>query len=655
MKLLRVEFENFLCYYGRQGVDVSTAPGKPVIVIHGDNGFGKTSLSHGIDWGLYGKRMRHGFDAHTVFNWTAKKEGKTVSAVRITFEDGGTIYELARWYERPDPTKDAYGAEQFSCTPRGAAALNEEDYEKLISRIFPYEVSPLFLFDGEELRSIEKLVEDEKAKQAIELRDRLEMVLGVPALQRARSITTTAQSRMNSTYQARLQEEAENQDRQNELKAVDERITAADDQLKKHRLEKETNEQELARVRAELSGLEASELIVKEQLATSEKLRQLEPQLMGAFGKRSDASGPLYIEILRPRLEDAVVDFSGRDKTARGGQRESLRLSGQQDLLNEILRDKKCVCRTPIDEPRQIYVDARAKSIAESLAKLPALSKQLIAWDWIGGQVESKLSIDYWSDYQAAEGAVSKLLVEKGAHESRLDTLRKGLAESEHGRIRQLADEQASFSQAIGRLERDIATIDAALTEARAEKRTIEQKVLQGSATSNRARVEGQRVSVATEAVDTLEAAIEELRQIKRHDVEQAASNAFLAMRWKEDFAGLRIQKGYGLIIHLANGEDIQARSAGESQIVALSLIAGLNHCAEIRAPVIMDTLFGRLDKKHRERVLRYLAKIGEQVILLATSGELDDSDLDPIRSEIANDLQIRFISYGRSELQGAA
>jgi DNA sulfur modification protein DndD len=655
VKLLRLELENFLCYCGIQSVDLTPAPGKPVIVIHGDNGFGKTSLSHAIDWGLYGKRRRQGWDAHSLFNWTAKKEGKSTCAVRITFEDAGQVYELARWYERTDPSKESFGGELFSCTPRGQPALSDEAYEKLISRIFPYEVSPLFLFDGEELRNIEKLVENEKDTQARDLRDRLEMVLGVPGLQRARSVAGTARDRMDTDYQALVHAEADNQQLRNELTEVEGEISDAEGLLEKHRAEKETNEQDLAKVRAELTGLEAAEAIVREQLAASATLQDVGIKLSEGLGRRCEASTPLYLEILRPRLQEVVDNFADRAKAARGGESDSLRLAGQQDLLNEIVRDKRCVCRSSLDDGRQQYVEARLRSVSDSLTRIPGAAKQPVAWDWIAEQVENRLVPDYWSLYQDAEAGVGRLLVEKSDLTGRIASLQKGLQESEHLTIRRLADQQASHAQSIGRLETDIKALEARLELARAEKRSIDGRILKGAATTNRARVERDRVAVATEGADTLEAAIEELRQIKRHDVEQAASQAFLAMRWKEDFAGLRIQKGYGLIIHLADGEDIPARSAGESQIVALSLLAGLNHCAEIRAPVIMDTLFGRLDRKHRERVLRHLSKIGEQVILLVTSGELDEEDLDPIRNEVANDVQIRFVSYGRSELQAEA
>ena len=48
-----------------------------------------------------------------------------------------------------------------------------------------------------------------------------------------------------------------------------------------------------------------------------------------------------------------------------------------------------------------------------------------------------------------------------------------------------------------------------------------------------------------------------------------------------------------------------------------------------------MDTPFGRLDRNHRENVLKHLATMSEQVVILAHSGELLPSSLDSIRTQV--------------------
>ena len=78
-------------------------------------------------------------------------------------------------------------------------------------------------------------------------------------------------------------------------------------------------------------------------------------------------------------------------------------------------------------------------------------------------------------------------------------------------------------------------------------------------------------------------------------------------------------------------GRSVQERSAGAEQIVALSLIDGLNRAGRRGGPIVMDTPFGRLDWVHRANVLQYLPEMAEQVILLVHEGELDPQRELPI------------------------
>lgn len=66
-------------------------------------------------------------------------------------------------------------------------------------------------------------------------------------------------------------------------------------------------------------------------------------------------------------------------------------------------------------------------------------------------------------------------------------------------------------------------------------------------------------------------------------------------------------------------------RSAGENQIFATALIAGLAKVSGVKAPMVVDTPLGRLDSKHRENILRFwTADKSRQVILLSQDEEID-------------------------------
>lgn len=73
---------------------------------------------------------------------------------------------------------------------------------------------------------------------------------------------------------------------------------------------------------------------------------------------------------------------------------------------------------------------------------------------------------------------------------------------------------------------------------------------------------------------------------------------------------------------------DKQSLSAGEKELFALSLLAGLCKCASSDLPVVIDTPLARLDSEHREHIVRsYYPHVAPQVILLSTDTEVT-SDL---------------------------
>jgi DNA sulfur modification protein DndD len=625
-----------------------------VIIVHGDNGYGKTSLFRAISWCLFGKQRGRGLDAVSLFNQTARKEGQTRCSAKVVFEDSGRTYTATRWYDRTVPNgSERFSLEQFSAVDGKGNAISDDTFRELLGRIFPYEVSKLFLFDGEELQTYENLVDADKEQQNAELRSRLEMVLGVPALQDARSIAETACEDLKKAYQGAVQDATTDAGARDELGQLQTRIKAKEDDITECTRSRDSEQAEVDRLRRALLTLDGVAKLVREELALQQQVSVLTEQVHTGRQQRSGVSGPLYIEVLRPTLNEVVGHLRKNDRDARQGQIDSLKLLGRQDLLSEILADGQCVCSTKLDAPKRVFVETRLQGVRDDSRKVPEAIRQPAAWGWIADQLDGILAQDYWADYHKAEGDVSGLIVRRAELTGKIQAIEATLRGGSTEEVRSLSEQLAAHSASLAGLEKELQAHHQALTDLKGQQKSLEARALRGSAKAEAAKVEERRLKVAQEAASTFEHAIDELRQIKRTDVQNAASEAFLAMRWKKDFTGLKINKGYGLIIQLGGDEDIPARSAGEAQIVALALISGLNKCANIRAPIIMDTPFSRLDPEHRRLVLQYLAKMGEQIVLLATSAEVSDSDANAIRGDIASEWHIKFIRHGKSEIRG--
>lgn len=54
MHLERIEIQNFSCYFKSHSIDLACSPEKPVVIILGGTGQGKTSIFDAINWSLYG-------------------------------------------------------------------------------------------------------------------------------------------------------------------------------------------------------------------------------------------------------------------------------------------------------------------------------------------------------------------------------------------------------------------------------------------------------------------------------------------------------------------------------------------------------------------------------------------------------------------------
>ncbi|WP_079476233.1 DNA sulfur modification protein DndD [Marinococcus halophilus] len=95
------------------------------------------------------------------------------------------------------------------------------------------------------------------------------------------------------------------------------------------------------------------------------------------------------------------------------------------------------------------------------------------------------------------------------------------------------------------------------------------------------------------------------------------------------------------------NNNDILAKenlSAGEKQILLLSIIWAMFKCSGSRLPFIYDTLLSRLDKTHKYTVLTELIPLsGEQVLILSTDTEIEEKHYNLLKSHLSHEYTLEF------------
>ncbi|KGM27370.1 DNA repair protein [Photorhabdus luminescens] len=91
--------------------------------------------------------------------------------------------------------------------------------------------------------------------------------------------------------------------------------------------------------------------------------------------------------------------------------------------------------------------------------------------------------------------------------------------------------------------------------------------------------------------------------------------------------------------------------SAGEKQIYAIAILEALAKTSGRDLPVIIDTPLGRLDSKHRDKLINYyFPYASHQVVLLSTDTEVDERYfVDQLRDDISHAYEIIFNAHTKS------
>jgi DNA sulfur modification protein DndD len=137
-------------------------------------------------------------------------------------------------------------------------------------------------------------------------------------------------------------------------------------------------------------------------------------------------------------------------------------------------------------------------------------------------------------------------------------------------------------------------------------------------------------------------------RQKKLQQVQYEATTMMnKLLRKKEYLSTIKIDSNsFNVILYNKNGEELNkdTLSAGERQILLISIIWAMLKASGRRLPLVFDTLLGRLDKTHKESLLTsFIPSCGEQVIILSTDSEIDSEHYSLIQSNLANQYTIEY------------
>ena len=645
MKLIDIKINNFMRFKGEQYVQFPQDSQRNVLLLYGENGSGKTSFLNAIRWGFYGKvytRHKAVISLDRLLNKEASFEGGWDFFVEIKFEHEGNKFYLLRHAQKKSniniPNNDS-DYEINLILKKDDHIFTADKINSEINNISPEKVSRFFLFDGELLQEYESLL-DEKNSSAEQIKSAIEQVLGVPALINGRIECETLYKQYTKDSNKELQNK-----KGFEIDAQTQFMLTA-------KLESKTND--INNQKEKLKSIRADKNIINDEIDDLNKLykegqeiqhlkddKKLKENNQNVFREEllKEAS-TAWKELLKPKLTTLEKSLLSNFEDKVSQISKYYILKNQLSTLEEIHITSKCpICHSSVANLREC--DSEINKVKGQLNNLPY---DIEEFSKIGQQLSAIRSL-LKSEGRDKLRSISEKITENEIALVRIEQKLEDLYEKSKGvnpdEVKRKKSQYDNLTHQEGALERDIKETDSAINSFRLQLGELDRKIRSNTDSSNRSKAE-RKAEIFSALRNTFSDSIALLREQLKKEVEKNATTAFKAIILEKDYQRLRINNNYGLSIADSSGALVDLRSAGQEEIVALSLIDGLSHTGRSPGPVVMDTPFGRMDPGHRKTTPEYSSKSANQLALLVHEGEIErQEDLLPIANKIGYQYEI--------------
>jgi DNA sulfur modification protein DndD len=622
LRFREIVIEDFGPYKGEQRLGFPNDDG--VIVIYGENGRGKTSLLNAFRYALFGEVKKEGqedLSLHEISNKESAAEGKYGFKVILRFSYEGSNFELTRHAEPREGVvpQDGGDYKEGTILKKDGNVLGPEERKRELSHIMPEGVSRFFLFDGELLREYEELLK-EGSEVGEEIKEAIEQILGVPILKNARKDLKALHEEARKEVQRELKKSKEGQQMAAQLEDLAAHRQHHEEEIKRLQDERDKLLEEKGKIDEFMNQYQqARKKLEKRQRLTGE-IKKIEEEIEQKREKLKEEMSSAWKGMLGDSIKTARTEVQNK----LGEHRQRQAAAETVELIQKALDDNECsICgqslsKEAMERLNEKLSDAQRTAGStlneEDEAFYTEASSLLNAFDVDAGSVALAKSLH--EDIQNLE-------VRRYDKEDKLEELRDQTidVEDKESEINAKDERRESIIEELSILRSGIEDERAELKKKEETTRKLEERQI---------NYDDEDLEAAQLRRDTyidlhslFDTGVAAYRDRLREKVEADASSLFTKLSHEDDYTGLSINENYGLSVLLENGETISARSSGEGQVVALSLMGALQNNAPLQGPIIMDSSFTRLDGRHKKNVVKALPEMSSQVMLLVFEDEL--------------------------------
>ncbi|MFX0092930.1 MAG: AAA family ATPase [Candidatus Hodarchaeota archaeon] len=643
MKITKIKLENFGPFYKTHEINFPS-DGKGVHVIRGNTGQGKTSLQRAILWCLYGKvydRNNKEIPLTSLLNRSCVKENEFCFAVSIHFIHENSDWVLTRKTKALYHMKSKYEKGMKLYLVINNVPVEEKAREK-IEKILPAVVSRFFFFDGEMLVRYEELLNQDSQSMKI-LKKSIEHILGIPYLRLARNDLNAIIDDINGEINKILKRMG---GKDCEELAKFHGIIIAEIKRKKEQidlLEKQMEELDLniKRLKRKALEFESTKNLALKRIKLESEIEKSEAEIKQNKLKLHVMNSDLYKSVLMPIAKNIIDQLRLKHDKVMSKYDQKQRLIETKRNLEQGINNQICrLCGTVLNSSLLEQFRKELKEVELKIDSLTEIPEPNLIYDNSAKYLEGMGSeLVNPSIYSQLEDKNTEIIHKIASVKEELSQVKDKLRDVDEEEPFRLENQIDTANQEFGRLLGEQNKLKELLEKDLKDQREIDQEL------SRIDQDELNKIKALKKYLEQVSGVFEKsisiYREKRRKEVESKATEIFRQIRSKKDFSGLEINRNFGLSIITEDGTVIDKaewRSAGEEQLVALALIGALNNCAQIDAPVFMDTPFARLDTKHGQRVLSYIPKMSEQVAIFVTDREYRKEDEKYLSEYVVSD-----------------
>jgi DNA sulfur modification protein DndD len=636
MILEQLTLRNFCLFRGEQVFTLT--PGQrngkhlPITLFGGINGGGKTTLLDAIQLALYGPRAKCSKRSNLPFDEFLRESthhgvnGAEPAGVSLSFRyaaDGEEhLYDVSRtWKHTEGRLRDDLRVFKDGLPDQWLS----DNWPQLVEELFPLDISQLFFFDAEKIRT---LAEDQSSSKA--LGAAIKSLLGLDIVERLITDSTVLQARLAKkvgTPEQQAQIDALElflRDHQSQVGALTTERAALE-----NRLQRSENDLKAAEEAFAASGgrhweaRHSRSLRLREQLSLEKALRE---QLVAL------ATGELPLALVSDLLA-SVDEQDIAERQAADGDIIQRLLAERDGQLLDLLRKARVSAAILHRVSEHLAADrvsrqpqgivSRRIDLSESAR---SLLRHLRGQKLVGQLDEARQLLDRLSCVT----------------QEREDLERAAAATPDEADIGAVVDRLKNATQELALLNQQATQLDAAVATERQRVQECENKLRKlwdERLQKDFAHEDASRMlELAGRTRETMQVFLHRVTGSKIDRLSALITESFRFLLRKQTLVERIVidPATFNITVYDGTGQAIarQRLSEGEKQIFAISVLWGLARASARPLPTVIDTPMARLDAGHRQHLVeRYFPNASHQVIIFSTDTEVDRKyyrDLQP-------------------------